>query len=74
MQQHTRIRPELVRFALNECFAEERSTILQHIEECDSCRHELAEIQSAMFALCLSAVGPMPPGRTRTRLLAAIRQ
>ncbi len=73
MEQHTRFRDDLVRFAFNEFFGEQRKEFQQHLCECRPCRQELTEIEAGMFALCLSTVAPMPRARTRERLLAAVR-
>jgi len=64
MGQRTPFREELVRFALNEVFGEERKRLQQHIEEC-SCCQELSEIHLGMFALNLSKVAGVPWTNTR---------
>jgi anti-sigma-K factor RskA len=50
----------------------ERAELEAHLESCDECRKELGALRGDAALLALSAAGPMPPQRSRERLLEAI--
>jgi len=51
---------------------EERVELEAHLRSCDECRTELEALRGDAALLAFSTAGPMPPQRSRERLLAAI--
>lgn len=50
----------------------ERAELEAHLEGCDECRTELEALRGDAALLAFSTAGPMPPQRSRERLLEAI--
>ena len=72
MSMHEQFADDLSLYALEALHGEERRVIEKHLEDCQDCRHELAQIQGDLGLLALSASGPRPPARSRERLMTAI--
>ncbi|HEV2989982.1 MAG TPA: anti-sigma factor [Candidatus Angelobacter sp.] len=51
---------------------QEQVELEAHLQSCDGCRLELDALRGDAALLAFSTVGPMPPQRSRERLLAAI--
>lgn len=61
-------------YALDALSDEERAAFEQHLDSCDDCRAQLAELQEATAALAYAAEGPEPPAELRGRILEAARR
>lgn len=72
MSAHEQFVEDLALHALGVLDGEERTVLEQHLAGCTSCLRELSRLQEAAGWLALSAVGPMPPGRARKRLLQSV--
>jgi anti-sigma-K factor RskA len=72
MSVHQQFDEDLALFALGELESEKRRALEAHLEECQECRSELQHLREGVALLALSAVGPVPPARSRDRLMAAI--
>jgi hypothetical protein len=73
MRDHQEISGDLVLYALRELPEAQAAEMRQHLESCPQCRRELNEINSDIAIMALSTVGPMPPQRSRERLLNSIK-
>jgi anti-sigma factor RsiW len=70
-EEHLALMDMLPLYALGELSALEAAHVGEHIEICDTCRREFAEVSEGMVLLALTASGPAAPARSRERLLAA---
>ena len=70
-EEHLALMDMLPLYALGELSALEAAHVGEHIEVCDTCRREFAEVSEGMLLLALTASGPAAPARSRERLLAA---
>jgi anti-sigma-K factor RskA len=61
-------------YALDALDPEERDAFERHLEECEQCREQLAEIQVATSALAYAAEGPEQAPELRERILEAARR
>jgi anti-sigma-K factor RskA len=69
-QMHDLVAP----YALDALSDEERAAFEQHLDGCDECRAQLAELQEATGALAYAAEGAEPPAELRGRILEAARR
>jgi anti-sigma-K factor RskA len=72
MSVHEQFGEDLALCALEVLQGEERAALEKHVEECAGCRRELEQLRGDMALMALSAAGPMPPRRSRDRLLTAL--
>lgn len=70
-EEHLALMDKLTLYALGELPAPEAAHVREHLESCDTCRREYAEVSEGMVLLALTASGPAAPPRSRERLLAA---
>jgi anti-sigma-K factor RskA len=61
-------------YALDAVTRDEELAISAHLEECDSCRAEVARLRSVVNALPLTVEEMEPPPSLRTSILAAVEQ
>jgi anti-sigma-K factor RskA len=73
-QEHKMYRELLGAYALDAVSRDEEFAISAHLEECDSCRAEVARLRSVVNILPLSVEEVEPPARLRSSILAAIEQ
>ena len=69
---HEQYSEDLALYALGALDPAACATLDKHMEACAACRRELAELRGNAALLALSAGGPVPPQRSRERLLSAI--
>jgi anti-sigma-K factor RskA len=69
MNLHEQFAEDLALYALNALGTDERSALEKHLQECAGCRRELEQLRGDMALMALSASGPVPPQRSRQRLL-----
>ena len=72
MSAHEQFAEDLALHALDALEREERIVLEQHLSGCSSCQRELLQLRYAAACLALSAVGPLPRGRARKRLLQSV--
>src|SRR5579863_5866203 len=72
MSVHEQFGENLALYALGTLQGEEASVLEKHLAECSACRRELETLRGDMALLALSSSGPMPPARSRKRLMEAI--
>jgi anti-sigma factor RsiW len=60
-------------YALDALDADDRARFEEHLEDCATCRDELAGLRDASSALAYVPEGPAPPADLRERVLAAVR-
>jgi anti-sigma-K factor RskA len=72
MSVHEQFAEDLALYALEVLQGDERVAMEKHLEGCPSCRRELELLRGDMALMALSAAGPMPPQRSRDRLLKAV--
>jgi anti-sigma-K factor RskA len=72
MSVHEHFAEDLALYALGALVGPEKEALEQHLEVCSACRSELVQLQSDAALLALSTIGPVPPPRSRKRLLRAI--
>ena len=72
MSEHQQFVDDLSLYALGALEGEERAALEKHLEGCASCRRELEQLRGDMALMALSAAGPAPPMRARTRLMTAV--
>jgi anti-sigma-K factor RskA len=72
MSVHEQFAEDLALHALGCLEGSEKASLEKHLEECSSCRRELEELRGDAALLALSASGPRPPTRSKTRLMNAI--
>lgn len=73
MTDHSQYAETLALYALGALDDQpERAELLAHLESCDECSRELEALRGDVAMLALSTAGPMPPERSRERLLQAI--
>jgi anti-sigma-K factor RskA len=70
--KHDRIADELPLYALGALGGAQCANIQRHLEECATCRQELAQFRGDAALLALSTAGAAAPQRSRSRLLDAI--
>jgi anti-sigma-K factor RskA len=69
-QMHDLVAP----YALDALTDEERVAFERHLDDCEDCRAQLAELQEATGALAYAAEGPEPPAELRQRIVDAARR
>lgn len=74
MTVHEQFAEDLSLYALGALGGEERLAVERHLQECPACRRKLEQLRGDLALLALSASGPRPPARARTRLATAIRK
>lgn len=74
MSVHEQFGENLALYAMGCLESDEKASLEKHLSECDSCRRELEQLRGAVALLALTASGPAPPVRARTRLMDAIAQ
>ncbi len=72
MSVHEQFAEDLALHALGCLEGEEEAALEKHLEECASCRRELEQLRGDAALLAVSASGPRPPTRARTRLMDAM--
>jgi anti-sigma-K factor RskA len=72
MSVHEQFAEDLALYALEVLQGDERAALEKHLEDCPSCRRELQQFRGDMALMALSTAGPMPPRRSRDRLLHAL--
>jgi len=72
MSVHEQFGEDLALYALGVLQGEERLALEKHLEECASCRRELEQLRGDTALMALSTAGPMPPRRSRERLMKAL--
>jgi anti-sigma-K factor RskA len=72
MSVHEQFAEDLALYALEVLQGDERAALEKHLEGCPSCRRELEQLRGDMALMALSTAGPMPPRRSRDRLLEAL--
>jgi anti-sigma-K factor RskA len=74
MSAHEEFAEDLALHALGSLSGAERESLEQHLGQCAGCRAELEQLRGEMALMALSSSGPVPPRRSRARLLQAIAQ
>jgi len=72
MSVHQQFAEDLALYSLGGLEGAEKAALEKHLDECASCRRELEQLRGDAALLALSASGPRPPARAKTRLMAAI--
>ena len=73
MTGHSQYAETLTLYALGALDNQQEQAELEvHLQSCDECRTELNSLRGDAALLALSTAGPMPPQRSRERLLEAI--
>ena len=72
MSVHEQFAEDLALYALGALVGPEKEALEQHLEVCSPCQSELRQLQSDATLLALSTSGPVPPPRSRKRLLRAV--
>jgi anti-sigma-K factor RskA len=72
MSVHEQFAEDLALHALGSLTGEERVALEKHLDGCADCRRELEQLRGDMALLALSTAGPVPPRRSRQRLLEAV--
>lgn len=70
-EEHLALMDLLTLYALGELSPAEAAHLREHLEGCDTCRREYADVSEGMVLLALTASGPAAPARSRERLLSA---
>ncbi len=74
MNDHAQYAEPLALYALGTLEdGQERADLETHLERCAECRGELELLRADTARLAFSAFGPMPPQRSRARLIEAIQ-
>jgi anti-sigma-K factor RskA len=60
-------------YALDALDPEDRWTYERHLDTCEDCRREVAQLRETASALALATEGPEPPPELRDRILRAAR-
>ncbi len=71
-EEHLALMDKLTLLALGEISGPESAHVREHLETCDTCRREFAEVSEGLVLLALTASGPAAPVRSRERLLASV--
>jgi len=72
MSEHEQYAEDLALYALDVLRGADRAKIEQHLATCAGCQLELEQLRGNTALLAMSALGPRPPQRSRTRLLEAV--
>lgn len=72
MTVHEQFAEDLALYSLGALQGDAKAALEKHLQECASCRRELDQLRGDSALLAMSATGPRPPSRSRTRLLDAI--
>ena len=72
MSVHEQFADDLALYALGSLEGGEKSSLEKHLQECAACRRELEELRGSAALLALSASGPRPPARSKSRLMDAV--
>ena len=72
MSVHEQFAENLALYALESLSGDERAELERHLEECASCRGALEQLRGDAALLALTASGPRPPARSKTRFMEAI--
>jgi len=74
MTVHEQFGEDLALYAIGCLESDEKVSLEKHLSECASCRRELEKLRGAVALLALTASGPAPPLRAKTRLMDAIAE
>src|SRR5215469_6880779 len=74
MSVHEQFGEDLALYALGCLESDEKASLEKHLSECASCRRELEKLRGAGALLALTASGPTPPLRAKTRLMDAVAE
>jgi anti-sigma-K factor RskA len=74
MSVHEQLGGDLALYAIGCLEGNEKASLEKHLSECVSCRRELEHLRGDAALFALTASGPAPPIRARTRLMNAIAQ
>jgi hypothetical protein len=74
MSVHEQFGEDLALYAIGCLEGSEKALLEKHLSECASCRGALEQLRGDASLLALTASGPAPPLRARTRLMNAIAQ
>jgi Anti-sigma-K factor rskA len=74
MSVHEQFGEDLALYAIGCLKGNEKASLEKHLSECVSCRRELEQLRGDAALLALTASGPTPPLRARTRLMNAVSQ
>jgi anti-sigma-K factor RskA len=72
MNVHEQFVEDLALYALGSLQGEERLALEKHLQWCSACQRELEFLRGDMALMALSTSGPVPPTRSRQRLMDAI--
>lgn len=72
MSGHEQFAEDLALHALGALRGDERATLEKHLDTCELCRQELANLRGDMALMAMATSGTKPPQRARQRLLDAI--
>lgn len=72
MSVHEQFAEDLALYALGSLEGDERASLERHLAECAGCRRELERLRGDAALLALTASGPAPPARAKTRLMETI--
>lgn len=72
MSEHEQFAEDLALYALGTLQGDDLVALEKHLERCADCRQELDRLRGAMALMALSTAGPVPPRRSRQRLLEAL--
>jgi anti-sigma-K factor RskA len=72
MSVHEQFAEDLALYALGALPGDERAVLEKHLEGCAGCRRELEQLRGDMALMALSTAGPVPPRRSRQRLIEAV--
>ena len=74
MSVHEQFGEDLALYAMGCLESDQKASLEKHLSECPSCRRELEQLRGAGALLALTASGPTPPLRAKTRLMDAVRE
>jgi anti-sigma-K factor RskA len=72
LKTHEQFADDLALYALNDLSGADRQELETHLQTCASCRRELQALRADLGLLGLSSGGPLPPARSKDRLMRAI--
>jgi anti-sigma-K factor RskA len=74
MSVHEQFGEDLALYVMGCLASDEKASLEKHLSECASCRRELEQLRGAVALLALTASGPAPPLRARTRFMDAVAE